>query len=111
MSMRRGQSLLSSWYHSEASRRLPDDTVWYRTSDGWTIAYTDGGQRMLRPVSDNQPLSAKVKGMRFIEIEKDGWFFATKIHKTILTIELSYPRDTVLRILRSIDEIKSLQVT
>jgi hypothetical protein len=66
---------------------------------------------MLRPVSDNQPLSAKVKGMRFLEIEKDGWFFATKIHKTILTVELSYPRDTLLRILRSIDEIKSLQDT
>lgn len=34
---------------------------------------------MLRPISDNQPLSAKVKGMRFVEIQKDGWLFATKV--------------------------------
>lgn len=92
-----------------AKKRFPDDTVWYRAADGWTASYTEGGQRMLRPISDNQPLSAKVKGMRFVEIQKDGWLFATKIHKTILTIELSYPRDTILRILRSIDEVKSLQ--
>eukprot|EP00604_Paraphysomonas_vestita_P004119 CAMPEP_0174821854 /NCGR_PEP_ID=MMETSP1107-20130205/10470_1 /TAXON_ID=36770 /ORGANISM="Paraphysomonas vestita, Strain GFlagA" /LENGTH=521 /DNA_ID=CAMNT_0016039357 /DNA_START=441 /DNA_END=2006 /DNA_ORIENTATION=- len=92
-----------------AKKRFPDDTVWYRAADGWTASYTEGGQRMLRPISDNQPLSAKVKGMRFVEIQKDGWLFATKIHKTILTIELSYPRDTILRILRSIDEVKTLQ--
>lgn len=45
---------------------------------------------MLRPISDNQPLSAKVKGMRFIEIEKDGWFFATKVKNLSLVATHDY---------------------
>jgi hypothetical protein len=43
-------------------RRMQDGTIWFRLLDGWTLAMTpEGSQRMLRPISDAQPLACKVR--------------------------------------------------
>lgn len=88
-------------------RSMPDGSTWYRLAEGWTIAYSEGGQRMLRPVSDSQPLACKVKGAKFVEVEGEGWF-ASKEHKAVLSLEFTYPRDSVLRVNRTVSEVRYL---
>lgn len=47
---------------SMCCRRMQDGTIWFRLLDGWTLAMTpEGSQRMLRPISDAQPLACKVR--------------------------------------------------